>query len=80
MMCGEVHCPAGTHIALDHGDTFGPFIAGPNGTKLYMIMMGDPRSFPVDPAAFQTYLEERGVTPLPNPPIDMPLWLQDGRR
>src|SRR5262245_39693163 len=25
MMCGDVHCPPGTHIALDRGDTFGPF-------------------------------------------------------
>ena len=29
MTCGDVHCPAGTHIALDQGDTFGPFVAGP---------------------------------------------------
>ena len=29
MSCGDVHCGPGTHIALDQGDTFGPFIAGP---------------------------------------------------
>ena len=29
MTCGDVYCGTGTHIALDQGDTFGPFIAGP---------------------------------------------------
>jgi hypothetical protein len=79
VMCGDVHCPAGTHIALDHGDTFGPFIAGPNGAVLFEVMMGDPRSFPADPEGFEKLLAERGVQQLPNPPIDMPDWLEDTR-
>ena len=29
--CGDVECGPGTHIALDQGDTFGPFVAGPDG-------------------------------------------------
>ena len=32
--CGDVRCPAGTHIALDQGDTFGPFVAGPEGGQV----------------------------------------------
>ena len=48
MTCGDVHCPPGTHISLDGGDTFGPFVAGSNGVKLFEVMMGDPRSFPAD--------------------------------
>ena len=79
VMCGDVHCPAGTHIALDQGDTFGPFIAGPNGAVLFEVMMGDPRSFPADPEGFEKLLAERGVQQLPNPPIDMPDWLPDTR-
>lgn len=79
VMCGDVHCPAGTHIALDQGDTFGPFIAGPNGATLFEIMMGDPRSFPADLEGFDKLLAERGATQLPNPPIDMPDWLEDTR-
>ena len=79
VMCGDVHCPAGTHIALDQGDTFGPFIAGPNGATLFEIMMGDPRSFPADLEGFDKLLEEKGVEQLPNPPIDMPDWLEDTR-
>ena len=79
VMCGDVHCPAGTHIALDQGDTFGPFIAGPRGATLFEIMMGDPRSFPADLDGFDKLLAERGATQLPNPPIDMPDWLEDTR-
>lgn len=79
VMCGDVHCPAGTHIALDQGDTFGPFIAGPNGAVLFEVMMGDPRSFAADPEGFEKLLAERGVQQLPNPPIDMPDWLPDTR-
>jgi hypothetical protein len=79
MTCGEVRCPAGTHIALDQGDTFGPFVAGPAGVTLFEVMMGDPRSFPADLEGYEQMLAERGVRQLPNPPIDMPEWLEDTR-
>ena len=79
VMCDDVHCPAGTHIALDQGDTFGPFIAGPEGAVLFEVMMGDPRSFAADPEGWERLLAERGVQQLPNPPIDMPDWLEDTR-
>ena len=77
--CGDVVCGPGMHIALDQGDTFGPFVAGPDGAVLYEIMMGDPRSFPVDVDAHERFLAERGVQQLPNPPIEMPDWLEDTR-
>ena len=79
MTCGDVRCPAGTHIALDQGDTFGPFVAGPEGVTLFEVMMGDPRSFPADLEGYERMLAERGVRQLPNPPIDMPEWLEDTR-
>lgn len=79
MTCGDVHCPAGTHIALDHGDTFGPFIAGPDGVVLFEVMMGDPRSYPADPEGYTALLAARGVEQLPNPPVHMPPWLEDTR-
>ena len=79
MTCGDVRCPAGTHLALDHGDTWGPFIAGPDGVTLFEVMMGDPRSFPADPEAYARLLSERGVEQLPNPPISLPGWLEDTR-
>lgn len=68
MRCGDVQCPAGTHIALDQGDTFGPFIAGPEGVVLLEIMMGDPRSFPVDPDGYKRLLAERGVEQIAQSP------------
>jgi hypothetical protein len=79
MTCGDVRCPAGTHIALDQGDTFGPFVAGPDGVVLFEVMMGDPRSFPADLEAYERFLADRGVQQLANPPIDMPDWLEDAR-
>ena len=79
MTCGDVHCGKGTHIALDQGDTFGPFVAGPDGVELFEVLMGDPRSFPADLEGYERFLAERGVEQLPNPAIDMPAWLEDTR-
>ena len=79
MTCGDVHCPPGTHIALDQGDTFGPFVAGPDGVVLFEVMMGDPRSFPADPEGFERFLAERGVVQLPDPPINLPHGIEDSR-
>src|SRR3954465_6950906 len=79
MTCGDVVCPSGTHIALDQGDTFGPFVAGPDGVVLFEVMMGDPRSFPADQESYAHLLAEKGVTLLPNPPIELPHGLEDQR-
>lgn len=79
MMCGDRVCGPGTHIALDHGDTFGPFIAGPNGVKTYMIMMGNPGSFPADPEGFERLRKERGVEQLPDVKLNLPQWAKDQR-
>ena len=79
MTCGGVACPAGTHIALDQGDTFGPFVAGPEGVELFEVMMGDPRSLPADEDGYARFLAERGVQQLPNPPIDLPEFVEDAR-
>jgi hypothetical protein len=79
MTCGDVRCTPGTHIALDEGDTFGTFVAGPDGVVLFEVMMGDPRSFPADPDGYERLLAERGARQLANPPIDLPAWLQDTR-
>src|SRR5438270_6634934 len=68
MTCGDVHCTPGTHIALDQGDTFGPFVAGADGVVLYEIMMGDPRSFPADLEGHEQFLATSGVIQLANPP------------
>jgi hypothetical protein len=77
--CGEVECGAGTHIALDQGDTFGPFVAGPEGCTLFEVMMGDPRSFAADEEGWQRLLAEHGAEQAPNPKIALPDWLEDTR-
>jgi hypothetical protein len=79
MTCGDVHCGPGTHIALDQGDTFGPFIAGPNGVVLFEVMMGDPRSFPADEEGWAKLLADKGAKQAPNPKIALPEWLEDTR-
>jgi hypothetical protein len=79
MTCGDVKCGPGTHIALDQGDTFGPFIAGPNGVVLFEVMMGDPRSFPADEEAWEKLLADQGAKQAPNPKIALPDWLEDTR-
>jgi hypothetical protein len=79
MSCGEVRCSKGMHIWLPKGAALGPLIAGPEGVELFEVMLGDPRSWPDDPAGFAKLLAERGIEALPNPPIDMPKWLEDTR-
>ena len=79
MTCGAVECRPGTHIALDHGDDFGPFVAGPEGVVLFEVMMGDPRSFPARQDEWHALLAERDVRLLPNPPVVIPGGLEDTR-
>lgn len=79
MHCGDHFCPKGTHIELPYGASFGPFIAGPEGTRLYEVMMGDPRSWSDEPEVMERVLAEHGVTPLPDPPIELPGGLEDLR-
>ncbi len=78
--CGDRLCGAGTHIELPFGAAFGPFRAGEQGVTLFEVMMGDPRSWGDQPEQFEAMLEEHGVEPLPDPPIDFPDWLEDMRR
>ncbi len=79
LWCGDRHCPAGTHIELPLGAAFGPFLAGPEGTLLFEAMFGDPRGWGDDPAAFESLLAVQGAEALPDPPIELPGWLEDLR-
>ena len=79
MTCGDVICTAGMHITLEQGAAFGPFVAGPEGVVLFEVMMGDPRSWPADPEGFEKLLAQKGAKRLPNPPIELPDWLEDTR-
>ncbi len=79
LTCDSRPCPAGTHIELPRGAAFGPFVAGPKGALLFEVMMGDPRSWGDEPAAFERTLETQGAAALPDPPLEFPPWLSDLR-
>jgi quercetin dioxygenase-like cupin family protein len=64
-MFGEVECRRGMVIFLEEGATFGPIVAGPEGTELVEFYGGDPAARPVDPTAFAALLAEQGIRPLP---------------
>jgi hypothetical protein len=66
-------------VELPFGAAFGPLVAGGEGATLFEVMLGDPRSWGDDQAAFERVLAERGVTPLPDPPLEYPEWLDDLR-
>jgi hypothetical protein len=76
---GDEHCPKGTHVELPLGAAFGPLVAGDDGCVLFEVMMGDPRSWGDDPEVYERVLSERGVEPLPDPPLEYPPWLADLR-
>ncbi len=71
---GDEVCGPGTNIVLEQGAVFGPIEAGPAGALLLELMLGDPRAVPADREGFGALLAARGITPLPNPPIDAPAW------
>lgn len=77
--CAGTHHGVGAHLELPLGAAFGPFVAGPDGVELYEVMMGDPRSWSDEPEAMDAVLAEHGVTPLPDPPIELPAGLEDLR-
>lgn len=77
--CGGVELGVGSHVELPVGATFGPFEAGPDGVELYEVMMGDPRSWSDDEQSYLDLLKERGVSQLPDPPIELPAGLEDLR-
>ena len=76
---GERWCPAGTHVELPDGASFGPIRAGDEGAVMFEVMLGDPRSWGDRPEEFARVLDEHGATPLPDIELDYPDWLQDLR-
>ncbi|EHJ61466.1 cupin domain-containing protein [Novosphingobium pentaromativorans] len=80
MTVGDRECPAGTHITLDIGVPYGPLTAGPEGVTLYEVMVGDPTPWHADPEGYDRLLQERGIAKLPNPPLDLPDWIEDQRK
>ena len=76
---GERWCPAGTHIELPFGAAFGPIIAGDEGARFLELTNGDFRSWGDQPELYEQAIAARGVTPLPDPSIDIGEWFEDKR-
>lgn len=84
ILSGEIRsdehvCAAGSHIMLEYGDLFGPWVAGPEGCELYGFVAavggsgGSP--FPNDRENWHAYLASIGVESLPVPrPTRLPPW------
>jgi hypothetical protein len=72
---GDRPCPPGTLVVLEHGATFGPLVAGPEGTLLLESYAGDPFPASADPEGYERLLAERGIEKLPNPPFEPPAHL-----
>jgi hypothetical protein len=76
--CKDHVCPAGTHIMLEYGDVFGPWVAGPEGCELYGFIAGEGSAFAGDPEVWQAFLDEHGAVSLPVPmPKRIPPWKRD---
>jgi len=67
-----VDCTPGTMVLLQHGATFGPIIAGPEGTELVEFYTADPMPWSVDKDAYAALLAERGIELLPDPTFEIP--------
>ncbi|MCB0996849.1 MAG: hypothetical protein KDB21_17265 [Acidimicrobiales bacterium] len=81
MQVGDRHCPAGSHIFLMHGDTFGPWIAGPEGCETIGIVAGEGSSFaaPEDDAEYLALLAEHGARRAAVPALrNLPPWRPRG--
>lgn len=73
---GERLCPKGTHLYLMHGDTFGPWIAGPAGCELLGVIAGEGSAFWADEDMedYQRLLAQHGARPgaVPTPELNAP--------
>ena len=72
-------CPAGTHIMLEYGDLFGPWVAGPEGCTLYGFVAAEGGSggsaYMGSIDVWNSFLEELGAESLPVPmPKRIPPW------
>jgi len=61
VMVGSEDCCSGTLVLLEEGATFGPLVAGPDGTDILELYAGDLTPVPADPDAFHRMLADRGI-------------------
>jgi quercetin dioxygenase-like cupin family protein len=76
---GGEWCAAGTHIHVPLGATFGPIIAGPAGVTCWELSFGEFGGWGDQPELYEQAIAELGVTPLPDPPLELADWFVDPR-
>jgi hypothetical protein len=72
-------CVAGTHIHVPLGAAFGPIVAGPDGLTCWELSFGEFGGWGDRPELYEREIAQRGVTPLPDPPLDLGDWFVDPR-
>lgn len=72
-------CGPGTHIHVPLGATFGPIVAGPDGITCWETSFGEFGGWGDEPESYEREIAARGVSPLPDPPLDIGDWFVDPR-
>jgi len=76
---GTEPCEPGTHIHVPLGSAFGPIIAGPEGLTCWELSFGEFGGWGDQPELYANEIAERGITPLPDPPLEIGAWFVDPR-
>ena len=76
---GGEPCRPGTHIHVPLGSAFGPIVAGPEGLTCWELSFGEFGGWGDRPELYQQEIAERGITPLPDPPLEIGDWFVDPR-
>lgn len=76
---GTEPCAPGTHIHVPLGSAFGPIIAGPQGLTCWETSFGEFGGWGDQPELYTNEISARGITPLPDPPLDIGDWFVDPR-
>ena len=76
---GTEPCEPGTHIHVPLGSAFGPIIAGPQGLTCWELSFGEFGGWGDQPELYANEIAERGITPLPDPPLEIGDWFVDPR-
>lgn len=72
-------CTAGTHFHVPLGAAFGPIVAGPEGVTCWELSFGEFGGWGDQPELYEREIAARGVTPLPDPPLEIGPWFTDPR-
>ena len=76
---GDHPCTPGTHAHVPLGAAFGPIVAGPTGLTCWELSFGEFGGWGDQPELYERAIHERGITPLPDPPIELGDWFVDPR-